>query len=84
MEVVDVTERPVPGGRLREFTTKEGWIVSVVHEPSGRIELALRRPTADEVAVAANLSPAEGVALAALLTGAKVVVNDEGAPSTPD
>jgi len=75
VEVVDVSERSVPGGRLREFTTSENLVIGVVTDIAGDgVQLSVRRATADAVEVAADLSEAEAVALAALLTGAKIVV----------
>jgi hypothetical protein len=75
VEVVDVSERSVPGGRLREFTTAENLVIGVVTTIAGdAVQLSMRRATADAVEVAADLTDAEAVALAALLTGAKLVV----------
>lgn len=81
MDVVQVTERMVPGGRLREFTTAADLVISVVDDRAGKVQLAVRRAGADQVDVAADLSPAEAVALAALITGAKVVVSASDDPS---
>ena len=81
MDIVDVSERSVPGGRLREFTTAEGLVVSVVtHITGGAVQLSVRRTSSDSVEVAADLTDAEAIALAALLTGAKLVVTPRDEP----
>lgn len=75
MDIVDVSERSVPGGRLREFTTAENLVIGVVTNVAGdAVQLSVRRATSDAVEIAADLTDAEAVALAALLTGAKLVV----------
>jgi hypothetical protein len=79
MDVIDVSERWVPGGRLREFTTADDIVIGVfTGSTGGAVQLSVRRATADAVDVAADLSDAEAVALAALLTGAKLVVTPRG------
>ena len=73
MDVVEVSERFVAGGRLLEFTTS-GESVVVVFDGGTQLQLAIRTGDDDAVAASVDLTPAEAVALAALLTGAKVVV----------
>jgi len=85
MDVVDVSERPVPGGRLREFTTAENMVIGVATDiAGGAVQLSVRRASADAVDAAADLSDAEAVALAALLTGAKLVVTPRGEAPAAD
>ena len=85
MDVVDVSERSVPGGRLREFTTADDLVIGVVTNAAGDgVQLSVRRATADAVEVAADLSDAEAVALAALLTGAKLVVTPRSEAQAPE
>jgi hypothetical protein len=63
MDVVDVSERPVPGGRLREFTTAENLVIGVVTNVAGdAVQLSVRRASADAVEIAAELTDVEAVA----------------------
>jgi hypothetical protein len=86
VDEVEVTDMAVPGGgRLRTFTTGDDWAISVFRDVRGRVQLALRRTASDSAEVVAHLTPAEGVALAALLTEAKlVVIEDEHRSDSSD
>ena len=68
-----VKHRALPGiGDLFEITTGSGLSVSVVSHRSGRRDLAVGVPGADEPLVSVPLSRNEAIALATLLTGAHI------------
>ena len=70
MRKLKVRHERLPGiGDRFEFDTTAGLTVTVVHHRSGRRDISLAEPGAENPLVSAALSRAESVAVAALLTG---------------
>lgn len=68
-----VKHRVLPGiGDFFEIAIGSGFSVSVVNHRSGRRDLAVGVPGADQPLVSASLTRSEANALAALLTGAHI------------
>jgi K+/H+ antiporter YhaU regulatory subunit KhtT len=68
-----VKHRLLPGiGDFFEIVTASGLSVSVVSHRSGRRDVAVGVPGADQPLVSAPLTRTEAVALATLLTGAHI------------
>jgi hypothetical protein len=78
MQKVRFTETNIPYvGKLRELRTHDGQVVSVVDRRAGGCEVGLRRVGQDATPVTVSLTDEEAVGLAAMLTGAMVVVEVE-------
>jgi len=78
MKKLTVRSWSLPGiGELLELDTRSGQTVSVVIHRSGRREIGLRQQGRDASAATAPLTAAEAVALAGLLTGARVYLSDD-------
>lgn len=73
-----VRQRGLPGiGELLELDTRGGDTVAVVLLRSGRREIGLRRRGDETNLATVKLTGAEAVALAGLLTGARVYLDPE-------
>jgi TrkA domain protein len=73
-----IRQRFLPGiGELLELDTRSGQTVTIVVHRSGRREIGLRRREEEAAAATAPLTAAEAVALAGLLTGARVYLTPE-------
>jgi TrkA domain protein len=73
-----IRQRSLPGiGELLELDTRSGQTVTIVVHRSGRREIGLRRHDEESAAATAPLTAAEAVALAGLLTGARVYLTPE-------
>lgn len=78
MRKLKVRYEPLPGvGELFELIAASGLAVRVVSQRSGRRDLALGAPDADEPTVTVALTKAEATALAALLVGAHIELISE-------
>ena len=78
MRKLVVRQRALPGiGELLELDTRSGDTVTVVVQRSGRREIGLRQRGEEENVITAKLTGAEAVALAGLLTGARVYLERE-------
>jgi K+/H+ antiporter YhaU regulatory subunit KhtT len=73
-----IRQRSLPGfGELLELDTRSGQTVTIVVHRSGRREIGLRQRGEESAAATAPLTAAEAVALAGLLTGARVYLTPE-------
>ena len=71
-------QRHLPGiGEVFELDTRSGDTVMVVMLRSGRRQIGVRQQDDDENTVTAGLTGAEAVALAGLLTGARICLDPE-------
>jgi K+/H+ antiporter YhaU regulatory subunit KhtT len=78
---LSVRQRSLPGiGELLELDTRSGQTVTVVIHRSGRREIGLRQRGDETTEATAHLTAAEALALAGLLTGARVYLAPEGGP----
>jgi K+/H+ antiporter YhaU regulatory subunit KhtT len=71
---------PLPGlGERFELTAASGLALTVISHRSGRRDIALGVPGADEPTAIVSLSRAEAAAVAALLVGAQIeLITDAG------
>ncbi len=73
MRTLKVRRRALPGiGERFELDTGSGPTLFVVAHRSGRRDIALGEPGADEPTATASLSRAEAAAMATLLTGTPI------------
>jgi K+/H+ antiporter YhaU regulatory subunit KhtT len=74
MRKLKVRHQPLPHvGELFELITASGDVVTIVtHRSTGRRELVVRRPGADEPLSNTGLTRTESAAIAALLVGAHI------------
>lgn len=73
MRKLKVGHEPLPGiGEVFELVAASGLAVRVVSQRSGRRDLALAAPDADEPIATVALTRAEATALATLLLGAHI------------
>ena len=73
MRKFKVHHEPLPGvGELLRFTTASGVVMSVVSYRSGRRDVSVGVPGADDTVVTVPLSRSESLALATLLTGSHI------------
>jgi K+/H+ antiporter YhaU regulatory subunit KhtT len=73
MRKLKIHHDPLPGiGELFELVAASGCSVRVASRRSGRRDLSIGSPDADEPAVTVSLTRAEATALAALLVGAHI------------
>ena len=81
MRRLRVRQRSLPGiGEVLELATRTGQTVTVVIHRSGRREIGLRRRGAETTEAKAYLTASEAVALAGLLTGARVYLDPDDGP----
>ena len=78
MRKLRVRERSLPGvGELLELDTLSGQTVTIIVRRSGGREIGLRRRGDETAAATAPLTAAESIALAGLLTGARISLTTE-------
>lgn len=73
MRKLKVRHEPLPGiGELFRFTTASGAVMSVVSHRSGRRDVSVAVPGADDTLATVPLTRSESLALATLLTGSHI------------
>lgn len=73
MRKLKVRHAPLPGiGDVFELVATSGLAVQVVSQRSGRRELAIGSPGADQPTITVSLTRAEATAIASLLLGAHI------------
>lgn len=73
MRKLKIRHERLPGvGELFEFVASSGLAVSVVSQRSGRRDVSVGLPDADEPLTTVDLTRGEAAALAALLVGAHI------------
>lgn len=81
MRKLKVRHQPLPHvGELFELITASDDIVTIVSHRSGRRDLVVRSPGADEPLSTTNLTRTESAAIAALLVGAHIELCTEEQP----
>jgi K+/H+ antiporter YhaU regulatory subunit KhtT len=73
MRKLKIRHQPLPHvGELFELVTASGVLVTIVTHRSGRRDLVVRQPDADEPLSTTGLTRTESAAIAALLVGAHI------------